>query len=193
MVALTKAFTVIPDADVDPDSPVTTTLMTQLRDNDIHLEEWLGLSATVKIADHAHAGFAVDGTKVISQVALVFDQSTGNSASIAAGAGAVDIATITVAAADLPSNRDAMIIASGDADPKGNGGDLKVRFEVDGVVKQTVDVFSLVSTSGEKDAWALSEIVNLTSGAARTIKVQGVSTAVGADVANTNLFSVLIT
>ena len=29
-----KSFTVIPDADVDPNSPVSTTLMTQLRDND---------------------------------------------------------------------------------------------------------------------------------------------------------------
>lgn len=37
MVAPTKSFSVIPDADVDPDSPLTTDLMTALRDNDLNL------------------------------------------------------------------------------------------------------------------------------------------------------------
>ena len=34
MTAPTKSFTVIPDTDIDPDSPITTGLMTALRDND---------------------------------------------------------------------------------------------------------------------------------------------------------------
>lgn len=53
--APSKVFTVIPDGDVDPDSPVTTNLMSELRDNDIHLEEWLGLSFTAA-QDHDHDG-----------------------------------------------------------------------------------------------------------------------------------------
>lgn len=55
MVAPSKAFTVIPDADVDPDSPVTTTLMVALQSNDIHLEEWLG-DSFVAAKDHDHDG-----------------------------------------------------------------------------------------------------------------------------------------
>ncbi len=193
MAAPSKAFTAIADADIDPDSPVTTGLITKFRDNDINHEEWLGLSATTKLADHAHAGFAVDGTAVITTFNLPFDQSTGNGASITAGVGQVDIATITVASADLPANRDAMIIASGDVDAKtGPNADLRVRLLVDGVAKQTIDALINPSVAGQKVPWTLSEIVNLPSGADRVIKVQGDSTFGGADVFNTNLFSVLI-
>ena len=55
MAAPSKSFTVIPDGDIDPDSPLTTGLFTSLRDNDIHLEEWLGLSF-VAAQDHDHDG-----------------------------------------------------------------------------------------------------------------------------------------
>lgn len=55
MVVPTKSFTVLPDSDVDPDSPITTTLMTAYRDNDIHLEEWLGANF-VAAQDHDHDG-----------------------------------------------------------------------------------------------------------------------------------------
>ena len=55
MTAPSKSFTVIPDADIDPDSPITTGLMTSYRDNDVHLEEWLGLSFTAA-QDHDHDG-----------------------------------------------------------------------------------------------------------------------------------------
>ena len=55
MTAPSKNFTVISDGDIDPDSPVTTNLMTALRDNDIHLEEWLGDGYTAA-KDHNHNG-----------------------------------------------------------------------------------------------------------------------------------------
>jgi len=55
MAAPSKVFTVIVNGDVDPDSPLSTNLMTELRDNDIHLEEWLGLSFTAA-QDHDHDG-----------------------------------------------------------------------------------------------------------------------------------------
>jgi hypothetical protein len=55
MAAPSKTFSVIPDSDIDPDSPITTGLMTKLRDNDIHLEEWLGMSYTAA-QDHDHDG-----------------------------------------------------------------------------------------------------------------------------------------
>jgi len=55
MAAPSKSFTIIPDADIDPDSALTSSLFTRLRDNDIHLEEWLGLSF-VAAQDHDHDG-----------------------------------------------------------------------------------------------------------------------------------------
>jgi hypothetical protein len=57
MAAITKAFTAIADAAIDPDSPITTGLMTALRDNAIHLREWLGASYYAgAVQDHDHDG-----------------------------------------------------------------------------------------------------------------------------------------
>ncbi len=42
MPAPSKNFTVVADSQVDGSSPLDTTLVTALRDNDQHLEEWLG-------------------------------------------------------------------------------------------------------------------------------------------------------
>lgn len=55
MPSPSKNFTTIPDSDIDPESPITTGLMTAYRDNDIHLEEWLGGSYTAAV-DHDHDG-----------------------------------------------------------------------------------------------------------------------------------------
>jgi len=55
MTAPSKNFTSIPDADIDPESPLTTGLMTEYRDNDINLMEWLGKNYTPAV-DHDHDG-----------------------------------------------------------------------------------------------------------------------------------------
>lgn len=55
MVAPSKNFTVIPDSSVDADSPLTADLMEDIRDNDIHLEEWVGKNYTAAV-DHDHDG-----------------------------------------------------------------------------------------------------------------------------------------
>lgn len=55
MAAPSVAFTVIPDGDIDPDSPITTTLMTSIRDDLQHLREWLGHGFTPAQA-HTHNG-----------------------------------------------------------------------------------------------------------------------------------------
>lgn len=55
MPSPSKNFTVIPDTAVDPDSPLDTTLMTALRDNDLHIEEWLGKDYTAA-QNHNHDG-----------------------------------------------------------------------------------------------------------------------------------------
>jgi hypothetical protein len=55
MPAPAKPFTVIADSKIDADSPVTEELMTFIRDNIEHLEEWLGKSF-VAATDHNHDG-----------------------------------------------------------------------------------------------------------------------------------------
>jgi len=55
MAAPSKNFTSIADAAIDPDSPITTGLLTQIRDSLVHLEEWLGHSFTAA-QDHNHDG-----------------------------------------------------------------------------------------------------------------------------------------
>lgn len=57
MPAITKSWVNILDGAVDPDSPLTTALMTALRDNAIHVREWLGASYTAgAVQDHNHDG-----------------------------------------------------------------------------------------------------------------------------------------
>lgn len=55
MTAPSKSFTTIADTDIDPESPITTGLMTSLRDNDVNLKEWLGKNYTPAV-DHDHDG-----------------------------------------------------------------------------------------------------------------------------------------
>jgi len=55
MAVPSKNFTIIADSAIDADSPITADLMEDFRDNDIHLEEWLGLSYTAA-QDHDHDG-----------------------------------------------------------------------------------------------------------------------------------------
>jgi hypothetical protein len=55
MPAPSKPFTTIADGDIDPESPLTTTLMTAYRDRDQNLKEWLG-GSFVAAVDHNHDG-----------------------------------------------------------------------------------------------------------------------------------------
>lgn len=55
MAAPSKTWVTIADTQVDADSPLDTTLITGLRDNLIHLEEWLGSNYTAA-QDHEHNG-----------------------------------------------------------------------------------------------------------------------------------------
>jgi len=57
MAAISKNWVTIADAAVDPDSPGDATLMTGIRDNLVHLREWLGASFFAgAVQDHNHDG-----------------------------------------------------------------------------------------------------------------------------------------
>jgi len=57
MTALTKAFNAISDAQVDPDSPIDTTLLTSIRDALIYLQEWIGHDYVAgAVQNHNHDG-----------------------------------------------------------------------------------------------------------------------------------------
>ncbi|MDJ0513090.1 MAG: hypothetical protein QNJ62_06570 [Methyloceanibacter sp.] len=92
MVAPSKNFTSIPDTSVDTDSPLTTTLMTQYRDNDIHLEEWLGKNYTAAV-DHDHDG--VNSALITIPAGSIGQTEIGSSA---VGQGELKTSTSTVSA-----------------------------------------------------------------------------------------------
>lgn len=85
MAAPSKDFTVIADSRVDTDSPVDTTLVTDMRDNDIHLEEAMGRDYVLAV-NHDHddvnsKGVVVPaGSITISQISraeqVIFDDFT---------------------------------------------------------------------------------------------------------------------
>ena len=57
MTAISKAWVSVADSAVDPDSPLDSQLMTGLRDDLIHLREWLGASFEAgAVQDHNHDG-----------------------------------------------------------------------------------------------------------------------------------------
>ncbi|GMR05297.1 MAG: hypothetical protein BMS9Abin24_097 [Thermodesulfobacteriota bacterium] len=55
MAAPSKSYTDISDSQVDADSPLDTILMTSLRDNVVHIKEWVGGSYAAQV-DHDHDG-----------------------------------------------------------------------------------------------------------------------------------------
>lgn len=55
MTAPTKNYTTIPSSDLDPESPITTGLMTSIVDNIEHVRQWLGYGYTAAQA-HDHDG-----------------------------------------------------------------------------------------------------------------------------------------
>lgn len=184
MVTPSKSFTVIPDSDIDPDSPITTGLMTALRDNDVHIEEWLG-DGFVAAKNHNHDGINS------KNIALTFDQTIVASAGFS-GTGFTTIATVTVASADLPSNRDALIICS-----------LQVthtaaqfpefRLVADGTPLSQL-ITPNITAANEVKALTLSEIVQLTTGASRDIILEArVGSSGSATAEEIVLKSVLIT
>lgn len=55
MPAPSKNWTDIADTSIDPDSPITTSLMTAIRDDLVHVKEWIGHGFTAQQA-HTHNG-----------------------------------------------------------------------------------------------------------------------------------------
>lgn len=70
-MAFTYSYTSIPDTDVDPDSPLTTGLMTGIVHNLVHLREWIGGSFYAGAApDHNHDG--VNSSLIAATGASIF-------------------------------------------------------------------------------------------------------------------------
>jgi len=73
MVAPSKNFTTIADSAIDADSPITADLMEDLRDNDIHLEQWLGRDYTAAI-NHDHDGINSASIDIASTITVYNEQ-----------------------------------------------------------------------------------------------------------------------
>ncbi|MFZ3071895.1 MAG: hypothetical protein WA162_01485 [Thermodesulfobacteriota bacterium] len=70
MPAPSKNWTNVADSQIDADSPLDTTLVTSIRDNDIHVKEWLGYGYTANQA-HDHDG-------VNSKLVVLASQTAGD-------------------------------------------------------------------------------------------------------------------
>ncbi len=68
-----KTFTTIADSAVDADSPIDVSLMTSLRDNDVHLREWLGKDYAAE-TNHSHDG--VNSKSISGGQFLLMDRDT---------------------------------------------------------------------------------------------------------------------
>lgn len=55
MAVPSKNWSNVPDSDIDPESPITTGLMTSYRDNLVHVYEWIGYGYVAAQA-HDHDG-----------------------------------------------------------------------------------------------------------------------------------------
>ena len=61
-----KNYSTIPDSDIDPESPITTGLMTAIRDNIVHVYEWVGYGY---VAAQAHSHDGVDSALISGNIA----------------------------------------------------------------------------------------------------------------------------
>ena len=98
-------YTAIPNGDVDADSPITTTLITQLRDNPIAITE--GASGAPQIQTAAIANDAITAAKIATNAVGASEIAAGavGASEIAAGAvGTSEIATDGVAQAEIAAN-----------------------------------------------------------------------------------------
>ena len=80
MTVPSKNFTIIADSAIDADSPITADLMEDFRDNDIHLEEWLGLSYTAA-QNHDHDGANSSIINIAGSLSFYEEQTTFNTQS----------------------------------------------------------------------------------------------------------------
>ncbi len=79
------AYTAIPDSDIDPESPGTTTLFTRLRDNPIAVLEG---NAVAKIANAAFAAGTLNGDKLVTDSVTATQIAAGAVAESELGNGA---------------------------------------------------------------------------------------------------------
>ncbi len=136
------AFTNIPDSDIDPGSPITTDLMTQLRDNDEFLFTQTG-------------GLVLIEKKVVTSDTqdLTFSGLDGNTDAVYRMVGRIVVSgaaeDVTLRPNGISTNQDSIIISqSGSAVSRGTSTDLKL-----------VDTFSSGGTLQTFDAifWAKND------------------------------------
>lgn len=101
MAAPSKSFTAIVDSDLDPDSPLTTGLMTALRDNDENFNSQLIGETTPFVAAQKHDHDGANSKKVtgIDAAAIktaLFNLSTAGTTAVSTGALGFDPVVIWV-------------------------------------------------------------------------------------------------
>lgn len=183
MAAPTKNFTSIADSTIDPDSPLTTTLMTNLRDNDENFNSQLigETSPFVAAEKHNHDGV---NSAIVDSVAL-FNVTVSFVATGLTNTSLIDVGSaLTIPAAQLTRDRTVFVICTG-AYEVISGSDQEFRLRV-ASTNHNIYPSSINGAGGQDNPFsflALNVIDTISSGGAQTIQLQFSNAGSG----NTNL------
>ena len=178
MAAPTAAFTVIPLADVDPDSPVSSDLMNSLRLNDQNLfAQLVGDPVTAPTftaaAEHDHDGVNSKSVTVPNMIPKEAIDGTLRSHSLTTII-PIPGTKITYTAAELSINRKALVILTGSfqSSTLAAGRIITFGIRVDGVDQTEVVSFDPEDhlATNSDHGFSISALVDLVSGANRDIE-----------------------
>lgn len=179
MTAPVAPFTIIPLSDVDPDSPIVSSLMDSLRLNDQNLFAQLvgdpvASPTFTPAAEHDHDGV---NSKLIALPDLKPKEATDNTTRSTASTSFVDLTgtTITFPAAELTANRKAFIIANLSVQLSEDF-NLAVIINVDGVDTNQNIVDATIAVAADADDFTLPltivDLPTLALGSDRIIKLR---------------------
>jgi hypothetical protein len=138
VAAISRAWVVIADTAVDPDSPLDAVLMAAIQGNLTHLREWLGNAFTAgAVQNHSHDGvdsaLVAVGPNLIRNASFEQDTSGWTITTYSGGSSAVETANDAHGAKSLSFT--STVLANGGGDARSNefipcGGAVDLHFEV---------------------------------------------------------------
>jgi len=146
MAAPSKSWVAIADSQVDADSPLDTVLMTAIRDDLVHLEEWLGKDYTAAV-NHTHNG--VDAAPVLAAMGSLYEQE------VSINGGYSDVASASVY---IPANANTIEFVT--ELNSASATQVKMRLRIDAAysdeLQSTNGSYEWITSEGSIDVSALS-------------------------------------
>ena len=150
------AYVTIPDSDVDPESPITTALMTALRDNPLAIAE-RDATAPLVLADKVFDEGQFNGVKlkILNIGAWNMNSSAGGTQSVSVTHGLTKDDIRSVTALIIGDNNASRGMLEGTAVGGSLGGSINI---------ETLIIKLLVTTGGKFDNTGFNELVGLDRG-----------------------------